>query len=74
MITLGPRPAPHLISFADSCFSVDGEEVHYLVTQSALHSGPARFSDRAEADAFAARRNRSVTEVRSPRMVRTRWA
>lgn len=73
MTTLGLRPAANLISFAAECFAQDGEEVHYLVTQSTLNSGPARFSNREEASAFAARRNRSVTEVRCPRMVRVRW-
>jgi len=73
MTTLGPRPAANLISFASDCFAQDGEEVYYLVIQSALKSGPARFSDRAQADAFAAKRNRGVSEVRCPRMVRVRW-
>lgn len=73
MAILGPRPAAHLISFADDCFAQDGDDVYYLVGQSALHSGPARFADQDEATAFAARRNRSATEVRRPRMVRVRW-
>lgn len=70
---LGPKPAPQMISFASECFAQDGEEVYYLVSQSALHSGPARFSDRAQAEEFACKRRREVTEVRRPRMVRVRW-
>ena len=73
--TLPARPAdPSKISFARDCF-VDGEEtVSYLVSRSALYSGPARFSDRAAADAFAKMTGRDVQTQRSRKQVRVRWA
>lgn len=66
------RPAPHLISFADSCFEVVGQRVEYSVALSAP-SYPVKFDDRAEAEAFAAARRRSVTERRVPILRRISW-
>lgn len=71
---LGPRPSdPRTISFERRCFVEDGSTVEYRVLRSALHSGPAKFSDRAEAEAFAKRFNRVVTEVTKPVMRRISW-
>ena len=71
---LGPRPAPSMISFAADCFVVDGYTVTYSVGRSALHSGPARFGeDKAEAEAYARKCNRSVTEHKTPIMRRVKW-
>jgi hypothetical protein len=73
MTSLPNRPDPSKISFAADCFDVRGESVHWTVTRSALHSGPAKFTSETEAREFAARTGRTVTEVRSPRLVRVRW-
>lgn len=73
MTSLPNRPAPSEISFAADCFEARGESVHWIVTRSALHSGPARFENETEAREFAARTGRTVTEVRTPRLVRVRW-
>lgn len=73
MTSLPNRPAPSEISFSADCFEPRGESVHWTVTRSALHSGPARFATEAAAREFAARTGRAVTEVRAPRLVRVRW-
>ena len=70
---LGPRPAPSAISFDDRCFVQDGVSVRWTVGQSALHPGPASFTDEASAVAFARKCGRPVNRIESPRMVRVSW-
>ena len=71
---MSKRPAnPADISFAAHCFAVVGETVYWTVTRSALHDGPARFDDRAHADAYAAKCGRPVQEHRSPKLARVSW-
>lgn len=73
MKNLGPRPKPEMIRFDRDCFEVVGTEVIYYVSQSALQGGPARFTSRDEAYAFAKKRNRAVTECVEPVSRRVRW-
>lgn len=71
---MSARPSdPRLISFDARCFVQDGVEVHYLVTQSALHSGPARFDDESDAAEYARKTGRVATRVESPKMRRIAW-
>lgn len=71
---LGPRPSnPAEISFAARCFAVDGVSVHWTVTRSALHSGPARFDDEAQANAYARKVGKVAQRHESPRLVRIAW-
>jgi hypothetical protein len=72
--SLGPRPSdPSAISFAADCFETTGERTEYHVIRDAVHSGPAKFNNRADAEAFARKSNRSVTEQRFPVTRRVRW-
>jgi hypothetical protein len=50
-----------------------GETVEYLVGRSALHPGPARFADRAEAEEYARRTGRQVVIQSRPVLRRVRW-
>jgi hypothetical protein len=70
---LGPRPAPHLIKFTEDCFETVGEKKYWTVSQSWLQSGPATFYDRAEAEEFARKRKRAVTEHVAPVRRRIKW-
>lgn len=68
------RPTnPAEISFAPHCFAQVGTRTEYSVARSALHSGPAVFNDKAQAEAFARRSNRSVTAYEVPVMKRIAW-
>jgi hypothetical protein len=70
----GPRPTnPREISFDPRCFAEVGERTEYTVMQSALHSGPRVFTDRAEAEAAAKRIGRAVTECTVPIRKRIKW-
>ena len=68
------RPSdPSKISFADHCFETVGTIERYSVAQSALQPGPATFSDRAQAEAFARKRGRTVHVYVVPDRRRVRW-
>lgn len=66
------RPAPHLISFAASCFEIVGERIEYSVALSAP-SYPVKFDDKAEAESFAFARRRAVSERRVQLRRRISW-
>lgn len=67
------RPPASEISFAPHCFVQDGTREEYVVSRSALHSGPATFTSRVEADAYAAKTRRAVTVRVVPVMRRVSW-
>jgi hypothetical protein len=70
----GPRPSnPALISFERRCFVEVGEQVSYEVTRSALHSGPAKFFDKAAAEALGRRTGRAVRELKTVIRKRICW-
>jgi len=70
----GPRPAnPSEISFDPRCFAKVGERTEYAVGQSALHSGPRVFTDRAKAEAWAKRVDRAVAEYTVLIRKRIKW-
>lgn len=68
------RPSdPTKISFAPECFEQTGTRTEYIVGRSALHSGPAVFSDENEAVAFARKTGREVSRREVPILRRVRW-
>jgi hypothetical protein len=74
MADLGPRPAdPTTIRFDRDCFEAAGEEIEYTVSRSALHAGPAVFSSRADAEDYARRCNRPVSERKRTIWRRVKW-
>ncbi len=72
---LGPRPSdPSKISFDRSCFKTIGTRTVYTVIQSSLKSGPKHFGeDKAAAEAFAKKCNRSVNASQQAIEVRISW-
>ncbi len=69
---LGPRPAPHLISFAPECF-VDGPTVTEWEITKLAPGYPERFSRLAEAEARGRVLGRQPHAVRRTPRVRVRW-
>lgn len=71
---LANRPADsRTISFARECFEAIGTRTEYLVARSSLHSGPATFQDKAEAEDYARRTGRAVESREVPVLRRIRW-
>ena len=69
-----PRPAdPSMIRFDRDCFEQVGVKVVYSVSRSALHSGPAHFDSRDDAEAYARKTGRAVNATEKPVMRRVRW-
>ncbi len=74
LLPLGPRPSdPSKISFALDCFEIIGYEDRYTVMRGALHSGPAVFDSKAEAEAYARKVGRTVSVSSWPIRRRTKW-
>lgn len=71
---LGPRPTnPDVIRFSADCFEQVGTNETYVVVGSMLKSSPAEFSNRRDAEAYAAKIG-SVVSVRThPVLRRVRW-
>lgn len=71
----GPRPKdPREISFAPHCFAEVGEGIEYVVPPlKGSTSYPARFTDRAAAEALARRTGRRVVEERVMIRKRVSW-
>lgn len=73
-MTISARPAnPASISFDRRCFVQDGERVEFVCANPTGATYPKVFSDRGEAESFARRTNRVVTERRAPVMRRIAW-
>jgi hypothetical protein len=68
----GPRPAPHLISFAPECFATVGERTVYAVAFPAPRY-PERFDSREAAEERARKCGRTVTAHAEPVRVRVKW-
>lgn len=70
---LGNRPSPELISFAPECFETVGVETYWVVATLAPNY-PHRFGSKAEAEAFAKKTGRVVTEKTAPIRKRVKWS
>lgn len=73
-MSLGPRPKnPAEISFAPECFRQVGTRTEYSVARSAIHSGPAVFTDPGDAARFARATGRPVTSYQVAIRERVSW-
>lgn len=81
---LGPRPAPHLISFDRACFAPGPDRVTFIVyayrKPHGLLGGGRTFTSREAAERFEAERAAlgldvfGVREQREPTSIRVRWS